>query len=72
MDGNKYHPVLENASLVKESTSGALLNVNVSALEAYKKQKLQFKKNNDMDQRILKLENDISDIKSILTTILEK
>jgi hypothetical protein len=68
---NKYIKT-DREGLIKDSESGAVLNVDNEALSAYRKKKAAFsavKTNND---RLEQLENDISDIKSLLQELLLK
>jgi hypothetical protein len=59
-------------NFVKEARSGAILNTDNDKLMAYKKQKLAFESSRNNSERINKLENDLSEIKSLLKQILEK
>lgn len=68
---NKYIKT-DFEGLVKDPTSGAVLNVDNIRLEAYKKQKNAMNMVNDNHERILKVENDIQEIKSMLNQLLQR
>ena len=52
-----YLKVEESNDLVRDSETGAVLNVNNKALQAYKNQKKQFQKINHVESRLDKIEN---------------
>ena len=54
---------------VKDPSSGAILNVSLSDLEVYKKQR--FLKSKETE-RIEKIEDDINDIKKMLSILIER
>jgi predicted DNA-binding protein YlxM (UPF0122 family) len=61
--------------IIRDTETGALLNKNVSGLEAYKKAK---QRNSEIDQLKIKIKEidaikeDVAEIKSLLTKIAEK
>lgn len=62
----------EITNIVRETTNGALLNKDNSALTAYK---LQKKKNAEMEEMKTKMNNmekEFSEVKNLLNAILEK
>ena len=52
-----YLKVEESNDLVRDSETGAVLNVNNNALQAYKNQKKKFQKINQVESRLDKIEN---------------
>lgn len=68
---NKYVKT-EVDGLVKDVNSGAILNVDNAALEAYRRQKMAVESAKTANERISKLENDISDIKEMLQQLLKR
>ena len=68
---NKYLQT-DVEGLVKDPESGAILNISANALEIYKKQKQNSLKADVANQRIDKLENDLSDIKQMLNQLLKR
>lgn len=54
---------------VKDEASGAILNTDETALTAYRKHRLNIEKKNE---RIDKLERDMTEIKNMLKEILNK
>lgn len=68
---NKYLET-DVPGLVKDSNSGAILNVDNAKLEAYRKQKRFFEQNKSDSQRITKLEGDIIQIKEMLQQLLKR
>ena len=68
---NKYVKT-EVDGLVKDVNSGAILNVDNSALDAYRRQKMAVESAKTANERISKLENDIGDIKEMLQQLLKR
>ena len=68
---NKYLKT-EVDGLVKDINSGAILNVDNTALEAYRRQKLAIESAKTANEKISKLENDIGDIKEMLQQLLKR
>lgn len=56
--------------LVKDTESGAILNVDNAQLLAYKKQKQFMEQKNRDAERINKIESDLSDIKKMLQELI--
>lgn len=68
---NKYYKT-DFEGLMKDPKSGAVLNVDNTKLDAYKKRK-QFVENNIKNtDRINKVENDIQEIKEMLSQLLKR
>lgn len=59
----------EVEGIFRDTSTGALLNRDNGALNAYKKQKA---KRLELEKKVDKLENDISDIKGMLLQLIEK
>ena len=68
---NKYNKT-NVEGLVEDPVSGAILNINNAALDAYKRQKRVLEESKNSTKRIEKLENDINDIKQMLQQLLMK
>lgn len=68
---NKYYKT-DFEGLVKDPDSGAVLNVDNAKLEAYKKRKSLMEANNKNAERINKVENDIQEIKEMLSQLLKR
>jgi hypothetical protein len=68
---NKYVKT-EVDGLVKDINSGAILNVDNSALDAYRRQKMAVESAKTANEKISKLENDIGDIKEMLQQLLKR
>jgi hypothetical protein len=58
--------------LVKDTNSGAILNIDNAALEAYRRQKLAVYYAKTANDRITKLEDDIGGIKEMLQQLLKR
>ena len=56
--------------LVKDSETGAILNVDNAKLEAYRKQKRFMEERAKDNYRIQKVEKDLSEIKSLLQELV--
>ena len=57
--------------LVKDKVSGAILNVDNAKLQAYKRQKRVMGNQADTKQRLDQLEGDVTEIKDMLSKLLE-
>jgi len=57
---------------VIDKNSGAVLNVDNGALDAYRRQKAVLESAKSTTQRIETLENDIGDIKNMLQQLLKR
>lgn len=68
---NKYVKT-DVEGLVKDTASGAILNVDNARLAAYKKQKKAFMESSNSIKRIDQLENDIGEIKNMLQQLLKR
>lgn len=68
---NKYVKT-DVEGLVKDITSGAILNVDNDKLEAYRKAKQNASKADLANERLNKVENDIDDIKQMLQQLLKR
>lgn len=71
-----YVRVENNTSLVRDTTTGAIINNNSSELEEYKKRRSMSLKMRDEIKRhaddILVLRNELSEIKSMIIQLLRK
>ena len=58
--------------IIRDTNSKGLLNTNVSALDAYKKNRKKSFEMDEVKNKVITLEKDVSEIKTMLTKILEK
>ena len=58
--------------MVKDLTSGAILNVDNGGLDAYRRQKAVLESAKSTNKRIDKLENDVGEIKQMLQQLLKR
>jgi len=66
---NMFIPVKGNSSLARDSQTGAIVNINTQEInEARDRKALKLKEK----QRMLQLENDVADIKEMLTKLFER
>jgi len=68
---DKYYKT-DFEGLVKDSESGAILNVDNAKLDAYKKQKQFLENNMRNSERISKVETDLNEIKEMLSQLLKR
>ena len=68
----KYAKVKENPELVRDMDSKAVLNTNVSALQAYKKKREKQQEIQSAVDDINNMKNEINEIKTLMQRILEK
>jgi hypothetical protein len=68
----KYAKVKENPELVRDMDSKAVLNTNVSALQAYKKKREKQQEIQSAVDDINNMKNEINEIKTLMQRILDK
>ena len=69
MDSKKYIRVEGNSGLVRDRETGAILNANVTEIQ---KARLKKNKEKQQEQEIQELKKDVSEIKVLLTKLVEK
>lgn len=80
---SQYSPIADRPDLVKDTSTGAILNKDVNALAAYKKRKANMQRIEDdinenknnldkIESKVDKIESDIGEIKSLLTQLIGK
>lgn len=62
----------EVEGIYRDTENNALLNRDSSSLEVYKKMKKKNNEINNLREEVDALKNDINDIKSLLTQLVEK
>jgi hypothetical protein len=67
---NQYIKIEDTPDLVKDTNSGALLNTNVQALEAYRKRREKFSKFDELENKVVSLEQNINELKSLIIAVL--
>lgn len=71
-----YVPVKGEPDFVRDMETGAIININQSSihrkLEQNKLKRKQFDESNKLKEKVDKLETDMSDIKSLLETIVKR
>lgn len=68
----KYAKVKENPELIRDMESKAVLNTNLSALEAYKKKREKQQEIQSAVEDINTMKQDINDLKTLMQRILDK
>jgi hypothetical protein len=68
----KYAKVKDNPELVRDMDSKAVLNTNVSALQAYKKKREKQQEIQSAVDDINNMKNEINEIKTLMQRILDK
>jgi len=69
---NSKFLVKDNPSLYRDAHSKAIINTDANALKEHKAKLKMFEDVQKNNQKIEKLENDISDIKNMLQTLINK
>ena len=62
--------VKESSELVKDITSGAVLNTNVKALAAYKAKRLQSSKIDTLEKDVQELSRSVNELKELIIASL--
>ena len=65
-----YLKIEDASDLVKDTRSGAILNTNVRALEAYRKKREKSDKVDKLETRVVSLEQTINELKSLIIAVL--
>jgi hypothetical protein len=65
-----YLKIEDAPDLVKDTRSGAILNTNVRALEAYRKKREKSDKVDKLETKIVSLEQTINELKSLVIAVL--
>lgn len=65
-----YLKIEDAPDLVKDTRSGAILNTNVRALEAYRKKREKSDKVDKLETRVVSLEQTINELKSLIIAVL--
>ena len=63
--------VEDREDLVRDSHSGAVLNTNLAAVQAYKARKNEINKVKSLENKIVSMETDLKDIKNLLLSFAE-
>ena len=69
MNSKKYIQVEGNSGLVRDRETGAILNANTTEIQ---KARLKKNKEKQREQEIQELKKDVSEIKVLLTKLIEK
>lgn len=64
-----YLKVEGNSNLVRDTSTGAILNINKDEISAARKRKLERRQK---EQEIVDLKNEVSEIKNMLNKLIEK
>ncbi len=67
-----YMKVEEDNNLVRDTETNAILNVNTSALQAYKNRKKQFNKIDNLEEKIEKFDERLLNIENLLISLKNK
>jgi hypothetical protein len=69
----KNYVKIENSpDLVKDTNSGAVLNTNVQALEAYRKRREKNSKVDNLEDEINTIKQTVNELKSLMVAILSE
>ena len=68
----KYQRVEGHPNLIRDSSSGAVLNINATNGSAAKKRKLKNDEFSDLQSDVSVLKSELTEIKSLLKSFLEK
>ena len=68
----KYQRVEGHPNLIRDSSSGAVLNINGTSGSAAKKRKLKNDEFSDLQSDVSVLKSELTEIKSLLKSFLEK
>ena len=63
--------VEDRETLVRDVFSGAILNTDLAAVHAYKAKKNDINKMRQLETKVVNMENDLRDIKTLLQKLVE-
>jgi carbamoylphosphate synthase small subunit len=69
---NNYAKVQDHNDLVRDMNSKAILNIDQEALENHRRKKSVMKSLVENNQKVKELENDVKEIKQMLSCLLER
>jgi hypothetical protein len=69
---SNYAKVKEHNNLVRDMSSKAILNIDQEALENHRRKKSMMKSIVENNEKIHDLENDVKEIKQMLSCLLER
>ena len=76
IDWDNYQPVEGHSHLYRDKSTGAIINMDFDRFDAIRKRKelaeKRIKEQEQLSEKVQNLESDISDIKTLLTQLLEK
>lgn len=67
-----YIKVKDDEKLVRDSSSGAILNIDEQEFLRYKKRKLDLIRERDKEREFAALKNEVKDLKALVLEIYEK
>ena len=68
----KYQRVEGHPNLIRDSSSGAVLNINATSGSAAKKRRIKEKEVSNLQTDVSVLKSELTEIKSLLKSFLEK
>jgi hypothetical protein len=69
---DKYYKIEGRPDLIKDTDTGAILSTNLTALDAYKRQRSHLGKINTIENDVNHLKSDMNEIKDLLRELLGK
>lgn len=66
----EYLKIEDAPDLIKDMSSGAVLNTNVQALEAYRRRREKLNKVDTLENKVASLEETINELKSLVIAVL--
>lgn len=76
VDWDNYQPVEGHSHLYRDKSTGAIINMDFDKFDAVRKRRelaeKRAKEQKQLSEKVNNLESDISDIKTLLTRLLEK
>lgn len=66
----EYLKIEDAPDLIKDTSSGAVLNTNVQALEAYRRRREKLNKVDTLENKVASLEETINELKSLVIAVL--
>jgi hypothetical protein len=69
---NNYAKVQDHNDLIRDMSSKAILNIDQEALENHRRKKTMMKSLVENNEKVKELENDVKEIKQMLSCLLER
>ena len=72
MNSKRYCKIQDNTDMVKDTSTGAILNINVPSLNSFKSKRKEEQLVFEHEKQIHMIQDDISEIKNLLQQLIKE